>query len=204
MLKPFSSGDIYYLGTNIISGEEVAIKLESVKAKHPQLEYKSENTNQRFTKRGNQVNVIDFGPAPHRKIHLSQANCRSHFFGPQTRTRPPVPLARLDFIIGIDSFEPWPMQTVWGREITSKLPLSGGSGSKSLAEPLLVGRPFNFISSCQYSFAYTGVYQLHHAANNEFTSQGLTVPPESASLFVPADFQTSAVRCNIQVCRLSQ
>jgi len=31
-------GDIY-LGTNLISGEEVAIKLESVKAKHPQLEY---------------------------------------------------------------------------------------------------------------------------------------------------------------------
>jgi len=28
-----------YLGTNLISGEEVAIKLESVKAKHPQLEY---------------------------------------------------------------------------------------------------------------------------------------------------------------------
>jgi hypothetical protein len=36
----FSSGDIY-LGINIISGEEVAIKLESVKAKHPQLEYES-------------------------------------------------------------------------------------------------------------------------------------------------------------------
>lgn len=33
-------GDIY-LGINIISGEEVAIKLESVKAKHPQLEYES-------------------------------------------------------------------------------------------------------------------------------------------------------------------
>jgi len=33
-------GDIY-LGTNLISGEEVAIKLESVKAKHPQLEYES-------------------------------------------------------------------------------------------------------------------------------------------------------------------
>ena len=33
-------GDIY-LGVNIISGEEVAIKLESVKAKHPQLEYES-------------------------------------------------------------------------------------------------------------------------------------------------------------------
>ena len=31
-------GDIY-LGINIISGEEVAIKLESVKAKHPQPEY---------------------------------------------------------------------------------------------------------------------------------------------------------------------
>lgn len=38
--KPFCSGDIY-LGINIISGEEVAIKLESVKAKHPQLEYES-------------------------------------------------------------------------------------------------------------------------------------------------------------------
>lgn len=35
-----SQGDIY-LGINIISGEEVAIKLESVKAKHPQLEYES-------------------------------------------------------------------------------------------------------------------------------------------------------------------
>jgi casein kinase I family protein HRR25 len=33
-------GDIY-LGINIISGEEVGIKLESVKAKHPQLEYES-------------------------------------------------------------------------------------------------------------------------------------------------------------------
>jgi hypothetical protein len=37
---PFCPGDIY-LGINIISGEEVAIKLESVKAKHPQLEYES-------------------------------------------------------------------------------------------------------------------------------------------------------------------
>jgi casein kinase I family protein HRR25 len=36
----FFTGDIY-LGINIISGEEVAIKLESVKAKHPQLEYES-------------------------------------------------------------------------------------------------------------------------------------------------------------------
>ena len=35
-----ATGDIY-LGINIISGEEVAIKLESVKAKHPQLEYES-------------------------------------------------------------------------------------------------------------------------------------------------------------------
>jgi len=35
-----TTGDIY-LGINIISGEEVAIKLESVKAKHPQLEYES-------------------------------------------------------------------------------------------------------------------------------------------------------------------
>ena len=35
-----SQGDIY-LGINIISGEEVAIKLESVKAKHPPLEYES-------------------------------------------------------------------------------------------------------------------------------------------------------------------
>jgi hypothetical protein len=34
-----------YLGINIISGEKVAIKLESVKAKHPQLEYA------KFTKR---------------------------------------------------------------------------------------------------------------------------------------------------------
>ncbi|KAJ7825656.1 hypothetical protein B0H14DRAFT_3726210, partial [Mycena olivaceomarginata] len=33
-------GDIY-LGINVISGEEVAIKLESAKAKQPQLEYES-------------------------------------------------------------------------------------------------------------------------------------------------------------------
>ena len=39
VFTPFQ-GDIY-LGINIISGEEVAIKLESVKAKHPQLEYES-------------------------------------------------------------------------------------------------------------------------------------------------------------------
>ena len=36
----FVAGDIY-LGVNIISGEEVGIKLESVKAKHPQLEYEA-------------------------------------------------------------------------------------------------------------------------------------------------------------------
>ncbi|ORZ25127.1 kinase-like domain-containing protein [Absidia repens] len=35
-----SFGDIY-LGTNIVTGEEVAIKLESIKAKHPQLEYEA-------------------------------------------------------------------------------------------------------------------------------------------------------------------
>ncbi|KAJ3038532.1 serine/threonine protein kinase [Rhizophlyctis rosea] len=35
-----SFGDIY-LGTNIINGEEVAIKLENIKAKHPQLEYEA-------------------------------------------------------------------------------------------------------------------------------------------------------------------
>jgi casein kinase I family protein HRR25 len=40
LTKPLFAGDIY-LGVNIISGEEVAIKLESVKAKHPQLEYES-------------------------------------------------------------------------------------------------------------------------------------------------------------------
>ena len=33
-----------YLGINIISGEKVAIKLESVEAKHPQLEYESKVT----------------------------------------------------------------------------------------------------------------------------------------------------------------
>jgi casein kinase I homolog HRR25 len=38
-LTPYA-GDIY-LGINIISGKEVAIKLESVKAKYPQLEYES-------------------------------------------------------------------------------------------------------------------------------------------------------------------
>ena len=40
MYHSLISGDIY-LGVNIVSGEEVAIKLESVKAKHPQLEYES-------------------------------------------------------------------------------------------------------------------------------------------------------------------
>ncbi|KAJ3067884.1 casein kinase I, partial [Podochytrium sp. JEL0797] len=35
-----SFGDIF-LGTNTINGEEVAIKLESVRAKHPQLEYEA-------------------------------------------------------------------------------------------------------------------------------------------------------------------
>ena len=40
MYPDHPAGDIY-LGINIISGEEVAIKLESVKAKHPQLEYES-------------------------------------------------------------------------------------------------------------------------------------------------------------------
>lgn len=35
-----SFGDIYY-GTNLISGEEVAIKLESIRSRHPQLEYES-------------------------------------------------------------------------------------------------------------------------------------------------------------------
>ncbi|KAF8811484.1 hypothetical protein BYT27DRAFT_7252738 [Phlegmacium glaucopus] len=39
-LKPFSSDDIYYVGTNIISGEEATIELEPVK-EHPQLEYES-------------------------------------------------------------------------------------------------------------------------------------------------------------------
>ena len=32
---------LFCLGTNIITNEEVAIKLESVKAKHPQLEYEA-------------------------------------------------------------------------------------------------------------------------------------------------------------------
>ena len=35
-----SFGDIY-LGINITNGEEVAVKLESVKARHPQLLYES-------------------------------------------------------------------------------------------------------------------------------------------------------------------
>jgi serine/threonine protein kinase len=35
-----SFGDIY-LGTNVTTGEEVAIKLESVKSKYPQLLYES-------------------------------------------------------------------------------------------------------------------------------------------------------------------
>lgn len=33
-------GDIYY-GTNVILGEDVAIKLEPIRAKHPQLFYES-------------------------------------------------------------------------------------------------------------------------------------------------------------------
>ncbi|CAG8453894.1 150_t:CDS:2 [Racocetra fulgida] len=67
-----SFGDIY-LGTNIINNEEVAIKLESTKAKHPQLEYEAkvyktlaggvDNFLMGIGKRGNQVNVIDFGLA---------------------------------------------------------------------------------------------------------------------------------------------
>jgi serine/threonine protein kinase len=36
-----STADLTCIGTNIISGEEIAIKLESVKAKHPQLEYEA-------------------------------------------------------------------------------------------------------------------------------------------------------------------
>lgn len=39
--KTFGNAGDIYLGVNILSGEEVAIKLESVKAKHPQLEYES-------------------------------------------------------------------------------------------------------------------------------------------------------------------
>ncbi|GAB2294406.1 Casein kinase 1-like protein 9, partial [Dionaea muscipula] len=35
-----SFGELY-LGVNVQSGEEVAIKLESVKTKHPQLHYES-------------------------------------------------------------------------------------------------------------------------------------------------------------------
>ena len=35
-----SFGEIF-LGVNLTTGEEVAIKLESVKARHPQLEYES-------------------------------------------------------------------------------------------------------------------------------------------------------------------
>ncbi|CCK70865.1 uncharacterized protein KNAG_0F01980 [Huiozyma naganishii CBS 8797] len=35
-----SFGDIYH-GTNLVSGEEVAIKLESIRSRHPQLEYES-------------------------------------------------------------------------------------------------------------------------------------------------------------------
>jgi len=33
--------DLAFLGTSIVNGEEVAIKLESIKAKHPQLEYEA-------------------------------------------------------------------------------------------------------------------------------------------------------------------
>jgi casein kinase I family protein HRR25 len=44
MLTPSNSHNTrltFNTGTNIISGEEIAIKLESVKAKHPQLEYEA-------------------------------------------------------------------------------------------------------------------------------------------------------------------
>ena len=37
--RPFPG--LVIIGTNIINGEEVAIKLESIKAKHPQLEYEA-------------------------------------------------------------------------------------------------------------------------------------------------------------------
>ncbi|KAG8727188.1 serine/threonine protein kinase [Ceratobasidium sp. 414] len=39
--EAFGLGRDIYLGINIISGEEATIKLESVKAKHPQLKYES-------------------------------------------------------------------------------------------------------------------------------------------------------------------
>ena len=35
-----SFGEIY-LGTNVVTGEEVAIKMESIRARHPQLEYEA-------------------------------------------------------------------------------------------------------------------------------------------------------------------
>jgi serine/threonine protein kinase len=38
---PPAPASLTCVGTNIISGEEIAIKLESVKAKHPQLEYEA-------------------------------------------------------------------------------------------------------------------------------------------------------------------
>jgi serine/threonine protein kinase len=38
---PPAPAQLTCIGTNIISGEEIAIKLESVKAKHPQLEYEA-------------------------------------------------------------------------------------------------------------------------------------------------------------------
>ena len=43
LLKKIGSGSFgnIYLGINLISGEEVAVKLESVVVKHPQLSYES-------------------------------------------------------------------------------------------------------------------------------------------------------------------
>jgi hypothetical protein len=38
--RPFCGADIY-LGTNVTTGEEVAMKLESTKSKHPQLVYEA-------------------------------------------------------------------------------------------------------------------------------------------------------------------
>jgi serine/threonine protein kinase len=40
-LLDISHPNLCFTGSNIVSGEEVAIKLESVKAKHPQLEYEA-------------------------------------------------------------------------------------------------------------------------------------------------------------------
>lgn len=56
-----SFGDIY-LGTNMTTGEEVAIKLESVKTKHPQLLYESKIYRILHGGRKLKFSIVSFAP----------------------------------------------------------------------------------------------------------------------------------------------